>query len=289
MEISINKRVYPDSRRHPYQPAKFTKEYYALTNSWQLFDEVFFIIKRNLRGNIFNAFIAAVPKLCILLALFTSQISSPGILVILAVMHQLFWRPIAWIAVGTSFLAGFPDHRVRTLSRQDYSWQNIGEVCLANMYTSVFYAGLLAVTILSTVGHSPIDGFEIPALIAWFLLWWCTFTITPAVLLKTVTGTRPTRFLPAGKYLMVFKLAARFSMLLAILYSVLVGNLYALMQVIGLQPSYLGISSQILFVSLIIVADCFIDPFIIGFRMLLSKDILAGLSFPKTLPYQERG
>lgn len=286
--------------RRPYQPEKPGKELFLLANSWQLFDEVVFIIKRNLAANILNGFLAGLPKFFLLFIIFTGDLKDPSAVVILATLHQLFWRPIAWQAIGTSFLAGFPDKRTRQLGKPGYNviqiffqlffglfekrskiklqdensitWTHYGRLFFANLATAMPFTGILALSILSHFRQIRIDGFEWFALAIWLVIWCFALSLLPNILLQGKKADKAPAS-SAGSFGTVFWLSLRFGFVLAMLYLVAISSSITLMELFGIPfRNGLGsLNSEWLMICFVIAADCLIDPFIIGFKLLLTR------------------
>lgn len=285
--------------RRPYSVEIPGSEIYPLTNSWQIFDEVIFIIKRNLAGNIFQSFLAATPKFILIFAIFTGDIRDATTLSILAGLHQIFWRPLVWQAISTSFFAGFPEKKIRRLSQPDFhifqlffqlffglysrqikledktsfTWRQYSSIFFTNLVTAVPYSGALALMIFSVLGVIRIDGLELPILAIWFFIWCFSLTFLPAIMLQRKNAAGVGENPQVTGFGTVFWLAVRFSMILGILYLVVISSSIALMDVFGfpLRNGFMNVSSNMIMICLAIAADCLIDPFTIGFRLLLTR------------------
>ncbi len=285
--------------RRPYNVAVPCSEIYPLSNSWQLFDEVIFIIKRNLAGNLFHGFLAAVPKFVLIFAIFTGDIQDATTLAILAGLHQIFWRPLVWQAISTSFFAGFPEKKIRRLSQPDFhvfqlffqlffglynrqtkledqtsfTWSQYGSIFFTNLITAVPYSGALALMIFSFLGIIRMNGMEFPVLAIWFFVWCFSLTFLPAIMLQEKKGADVRENPQVTGFGTVFWLALRFSMILGILYLIVISSSIALMDVFGfpLRIGVMNVSSSMVMICLAIAADCLIDPFIIAFRLLLTR------------------
>ncbi len=285
--------------RRPYNAEIPGSEIYPLSNSWQIFDEVIFIIKRNLAGNVFQSFLAATPKFLLIFAIFTGDIRDATTLSILAGLHQIFWRPLVWQSISTSFFAGFPEKKIRKLSQPDFhvfqlffqlffglynrqikledktsfTWGQYSSIFFANLITAVPYSGALALMIFSASGIIRIDGLELPVSAIWFLIWCFSLTYLPAIMLQGKRAEDVGENPQVTGFGTIFWLAMRFSMILGILYLVVMSSSVALLEVFGfpLRNGFMNASSNMIMICLAIAADCLIDPFIIGFRLLLTR------------------
>lgn len=285
--------------RRPYNLEIPGSEIYPLTSSWQIFDEVIFIIKRNLAGNVFHGFLAATPKFMLIFAIFTGDIKDATTLSILAVLHHVFWRPLAWQAISTSFLAGFPEKRIRKLSqpcfhvfqlffqlffglydkhikledKTSFTWGQYSSIFFTNLISAIPFSGALVLAIFSNLAIIRTDGLELLVLAIWFFIWCFSLTLLPAIMLRGKKSAGTASGIQITGFSTIFWLALRFGMILAILYLVVISSSVALMEVFGfpLRNGFMNVSSNMVLICLAIAADCLIDPFIIGFRLLLTR------------------
>jgi hypothetical protein len=270
------------SSRYPRKNADLRFETYMISDSWQLFDEIVFIIRRNLGDICFSAFIAAIPKLIFTSAVFVwpdllylfgigSITFATGIM---AALHQIFWRPLAWISISGAFLSGYPDHRVRRQAIKSNGWQAYLSILAANLLTAVFFSGTLWLFIGIYLDRNISSDLQIPALIVWFFIWICTLFKVPYKLIYPA-GKPGISLLEkqTGFFRPVFSLSLRFSILLAILYTAITGSSIYLLSLIGISinTGFAHLPPDVFILCLLISADCLIDPLIIGYRLLLSR------------------
>lgn len=266
------------SHGRPVRPA----EQRPVQNGWQLLDEIIFICRRNLSELSFTAFVAALPKLFFVFAAFAGpflfanfkQFFAVEYIVFAVLLHQIFWRPLVWLSVGKAFLGGFPDRMTRLQAKTNAIWGNYLAMLVANLPAAVGFSVVAALILPNLLGRN--DVFEQLLILAgfWLAIWEPFFFTTSGVLVR------------GGLYSMPSAIALRFSMKPSIIkanifFIFTLGCLYLLLYTstvaaasflgVSLQTADIDFPQQVWYLSLLVAADCILEPFIIGYRILLFR------------------
>lgn len=284
---SIARRICATQRKtgmiwRGLQSAVRPAERQILTDAWQILDEVAFIARRNMSELASVSLIAALPKLLLVFAIFAgpylfenfSEYVTVSILIFALGLHQVLWRPLVWLAIGKAFLGGFPDRMTRQHARSINIWQAYLLMFAGNIVPALVFTLVLGLTYYSL--YSRVDAGTIAAawLGFWVLIWEPSFYVNPTIL------SRPT---PAavGEGI-IFRAKSKFSIVRPNLFFIIVLGIFYLMLYssavagcaflgMSLQPTGLKIPQELWYVALLIGADCLLDPFVIGYRVLINK------------------
>jgi hypothetical protein len=252
-----------------------------LSSTWMILDEVFFICRRNLANLAVSSFVAALPKLCFIFAVFAGPflisdfkdyVSLPLVGLALFV-HQIFWRPLAWLSIGKSFIGGFPDRISRQQARKGINWGSYLSLGFANLFVALPFS-LVAVLTWNNWVSDQISGFDMLLWFGfWIVFWESFFFCMPMVLSRNtsvafVDGVR-LRFSAIFSVLRTnFVFIGTSLLLYIVIYSSSVSSCGFLG--IPLQPGDRQVQN-LWYLALLVAADCLIDPFIIGYRILMAR------------------
>ena len=237
----------------------------------EVLDETIFIMRRNLAEIYVNAGITAIPKLILSFLVFhyyidifpTDLASFSLIMLTLVFLHQLLWRPLIFMSVGRAVISGFPERKIRQLAKTENNWDSYTNIAGRNILTALPFCGL-----------GLIYNFEIITqlmLLAIFgLLWDICVAIMPMGMLKPDSSISSAFSL---RYTAFVSSSATFIFHLLLLYFMLISSSMLSMRVLGVDfsahPEVGGVSTVL--ISVMILADCLIDPFIIAWRMLTTR------------------
>lgn len=262
----------------PVRPA----ERKVLGSVWQILDEVVFTCRRNMSELLQVGFIAALPKLLLIFFIYAGpyvlkdfhEFVAVPVLFFALGAHQIFWRPLTWLGIGRAFIGGFPDRLSRQQARGMNIWQLYRQMLTANLVPAIAYSVLLIYTYSSL--YSRFNGFAL--LIAWAVFWimfWEPFLMTnPLVLFKQKSASVFDGMqLHYNSRLSLVRLNFVFFFVLLVLYLMLYTSSVAGCAFLGmsLQPLGLKVPTQLWYIALLIGADCLLDPFIVGYRILLTR------------------
>lgn len=262
----------------PVRPAE--KQF--ISNGWQLLDEIVFICRRNLSELSYISFISAIPKLLLVFILFAGpylfsdfhEYANPPVLIALLFFHQLFWRPLAWLAIGKAFIGGFPDRMSRQQARAIRIQQRYIPMVLANLPPALAFSALFGYGLnLFTSFFNSLELFW-PLFLCWLLIWEPFVLANPMVLLRgSLRSAVDGIFLRFSSKHKILKRNLFFIAILTVFYSMFYSSSIAFSSFLGmsLQTTGLKIRQEIWYLALLISADCLLDPFVIGYRIMLAR------------------
>jgi hypothetical protein len=189
-------------------------------------------------------------------------------------LHQYFWRPLTWIVIGDTFMAGFADRETRQQARQKNFNKRYMSLLISNMLVAIpftlvlslfFHNWLTRATSLLDLGTW---------LIYWLFFFEMFFFVNPLVVMYDTRhpvlegiGLRFSEGPPILRANIFFLLVS------GILYIMFFSSALVSYAFLGitLQTADLGISQLYWLFTLLVLGDCFIDPFMIGYRLLLTR------------------
>ena len=246
----------------------------AIKSFMQLLDEVVFIMRRNLAEVVRDSFLFSIPKFSLVTLFFLCPfyeplleiVSQPWLICLLIFIYEIFWRPLVWLSTGNAFLAGFPDNNIRRQSRQFLGRKLYRPLLRAGLVEAVLYA-----LILSSVfwWHFNLD--SIGALLGvlgffWLIAWLHSSSSVPVILLRNKDSEEAVWL---SGYSRNFWVSVKLGASLAVLYFVVLSSIASLVWLLGFAE---WINGPIVFIfGYFIAADALIDPFVIGYRLLLTR------------------
>jgi len=256
------------------QQAQPLAQTFAITNFYQLLDEVVFILRRNLSGVVIDSFLFSIPKfamvtlifLCFYFSFLVELFRSPWGVCPLLFFYELLWRPLVWNSTGVAFLSGFPENSMRrqavrvsrTAAYWDMVWDGLLEGMLYASVLSALYCWYLGV-VLSLWPAAML-------FVVWLMVWvGSSCTAATRIMLRNPDA----KVIWRSGYIGNFWLALKLGAVLACLYLVVVGSSLSLFWMLGFADvlDWPGL----FFFGFLIAADALIDPFVIGFRILLAR------------------
>jgi hypothetical protein len=254
----------------------------VIINGWQLLDEIVFICRRNLSELAYVSFLASIPKLLLVFILFAGpyvfsdfhEYAVASVFIALLFAHQLLWRPMAWLAIGKAFVGGFPDRMSRQQARAIRIRELYFAMFLANLVPALAFSALLGYGLNMYIGYfKPFELFW-PLVLCWLIIWEPYVLANPMVLLRgTFRSAVDGIFLRFSSKHYFLKKNLFFIMILTVFYLMLFSSSIAFCSFVGmsLQPTGLKIPQEIWYLALLISADCLLDPFVIGYRILIAR------------------
>ena len=246
----------------------------VITDLWLLLDEVIFIIRRNLAAIAADSFLFSIPRLTMVTVFFVSPFFLPilellqqtGIMYLLIFAYQIFWRPLVWQSTGMAFLAGFPENMCRRQSRTAGGWELYRSLLRAGLAEAILYSIMLSV-IYGWCFGSASSSFPVLLIFVVWLLVWGISVCSPPALIFSYHAKKETVWMSAyGRDLW---LSIKFGFILIILYLIVFGSAFTSLWIFGLDD---WTNSPLLLVfGFLIAADVLIDPFVVGYRMLLAR------------------
>lgn len=260
----------------------------VLSSIWLILDEVVFICRRNLSELAMASFISALPKLIFISLVFAGPFLIPDFneycgqenIFSGLFAHQLFWRPLAWLSIGRAFMGGFPDRTTRQQARQTSIWGNYFFLGLSNAITAIPYC-VVAIGIYSAINSG--RGLEIYLVLAfafWIIFWEGFLLCNPIIVLtNSIGGILQGISARVSRNVSLTRQNISFLAVLGFLYVMIFASSMATMTFLGisLQPGNLKVPSTLWLLAFWIAADCLIDPFVIGYRLLVTKLCLGSI------------
>ena len=244
----------------------------------EVVDEVFFLFRRNAPNIMYLAISSGSLKILLgLLFLFSPQmVSSVQFLQsgffsaapVLFFIQQVFFRPIAWLTVGRAFLAGYPDPAARQQARIPLSLSGYFGFLPANLIQAIPLC--LAFLFLAFLPRPMVDNLVGPKficlmLVAWYL--YASFALLPMQLSNVGHGSEA-----IGKAIRIYwergSAVRSFFPTFLLYYGALMAIIYINFQLL-LGTSFPFVEAQT--AGILLLADSILDPFWIGFRILVTR------------------
>lgn len=237
----------------------------------EVLDETVFIMRRNLTGIYANAALTAIPKLVLSFLIFhyfaqifpTNQQTFSAVMLSFIFIHQLLWRPLIFMSVGRAVLAGFPERKIRQLAKSANNWEDYTNISGRNILTALPFCGLGLIMNTDPVAL-------LVAVAAFGVLWEVCIAILPMSLLMPNTSISSALHLRFSSFV---SSSAIFLFHLFLLYLMVISSSMLSMDALGVDlsahRSVGGISTAL--ISVVIIADCLIDPFIIAWRIVTTR------------------
>ncbi|NLI75658.1 MAG: HEAT repeat domain-containing protein [Candidatus Riflebacteria bacterium] len=252
------------------------REVVSLESPLEVADEVFCIFRRNAAAIMAAALLAGTVKLLVggifLLSPFLFDSVRPledsltGMGPFLVIIHQLVFRPFAWLTVGRAFMAGFPDPAVRQQSRVVWQSWEYWAFLPANLVQAI---PVCAAAVVMLMPGRPDDLILLRTAALIFLAWfaYASIALLPMQLVHSgrsaeAVGHALRFYWSRGKA--VRSLMPTFLLYLGLLYLLLFLNFRMFWPI---DLSFTVIQS----IGCILVADVLLDPFWIGFRILVTR------------------
>ncbi len=255
----------------------------------QILDEVVFIAKRNLNELMVSSFAISIPKLVVVSIIFAwpylgdivSDLFSLEVFALMIFVHQIFWKPFAWIGVSRAFLRGYPERTTRRISKALDDWSAYSRLLQQNLSNAFIFSMTLVATLYFYNKNQLGDFPHLMILVIWFGWWSLSINYIPVSILKMENnGFIDSINLRFKNFFPLSRISIAFVAVLAILYSIVFGSSVASLSALGVslksRPIDVNNNFGKLVIALWITADCFIEPFIICFRLLLTKLFIEG-------------
>ncbi len=264
-------------RRRP--PAEAPRVLVSLESPLEVADEVVCIFRRNAAAIMSAALLAGVMKLGVggvyLLSPFLFDAVRPvedsltGMGPLLVIIHQLVFRPFAWLTVGRAFMAGFPDPAVRQQSRVPWQSWEYWAFLPANLVQAT---PVCAAAVVMLMPGRPDDLLLLRTAAVAFLAWFAYASIALLPLQLIHSGRSAEAVGHALRFYWsrgaaVRSLMPTFLLHLSLLYLLIFLNFRMFWPI---AASFEVVQS----VGCLLIADVLLDPFWIGFRILVTR--LAG-------------
>ena len=241
---------------------------------YQLLDEVVFILRRNLNRVVMDSFLFSIPKFSLVTLIFLCpyfegliELFAQGWIIFLAIFaYEVLWRPLIWSSTGAAVLAGFPENGMRRQSMKISGGRLYRKVFVMDLVESLLYA-----MVLSCIYAWYLNYFSSLWPAAMFFLFWAMIWVDSScsTAARIMISDPESRILWRSGYLGNFSLALKLGMVLILLYLMIVGSSISLMWMFGFDALLNG--PIIFMLGFIIAADALLDPFVMGYRMLLTR------------------
>ncbi len=246
----------------------------AIANFYQLLDEVVFILRRNLSGVVTDSFLFSIPKfamvtlifMCSYFSFLVELFRSPWAVGALLFLYELLWRPLVWNSTGVAFMLGFPENSLRRQAMRVSRTVSYSDVLGVGLLEGLLYASVLSAFYNWYLGVLQSMWPAVILFVIWMLIWVDSCCVAAARILVRKPGERV--FWRSG-YIGHFWLALKFGAVLVCLYAMVFGSSLSLFWMFG-AADILAWPGLFLF-GFILAADALLDPFVIGFRILLAR------------------
>lgn len=246
----------------------------SIKSFMQLLDEVVFVIRRNLMGIARDSFMFSVPKfvmvsvffMCPFFPLLLDLVRQVWLVCLLIFIYQIFWRPLVWLSTGTAFMAGFPENTFRRQSRKSGGWGLYNKLAKAGALEAILYSLVLSGIYWWYLSIRDLSTFILLVFLVWLMVWANSVCSIPAMLFADKDKGDVVWL---SGYSGNLWLSVKFGMVLLALYLIIVGSSVSLFWLLGLDN---WIDGPLIFVfGSFIAADALIDPFVVGYRLLLAR------------------
>ncbi|MBU1109887.1 MAG: hypothetical protein KKB51_24615 [Candidatus Riflebacteria bacterium] len=246
----------------------------SIRGFYQLLDEVVFVIRRNLAGIAIDSFLFSIPKLLMVTVFFVSPFFAPffdlvhevWLVSLLIFVYQIFWRPLVWHSTGLAFLAGFPENACRRQARKAGGWRLYNSLLKVGLIEAILYSLMLSMA-YSLYFSSGKFGF--PLLVTftvWLLIWTLSVRAPSAVIFSSSVKAESVWLFDCGSN---FWLSMKLGMVLILLYMIVFGSAVSSLWMFGLD-NWFSVP-HVFSCGFFIAADVLIDPFVVGYRLLLAR------------------
>ncbi|NLF98087.1 MAG: hypothetical protein GX569_15245 [Candidatus Riflebacteria bacterium] len=241
---------------------------------YQLLDEVVFVIRRNLNRVVMDSFLFSIPKFALVTLIFLcpyfevlKEVFAQGWIIFPAIfVYEAFWRPLIWSSTGAAVLEGFPENVLRRQSMKMSGVRFYRKILFLDLVESLLYA-----VVLTCVYAWYLNYFSSLWPAAIFFLFWAMIWVDSScsTVARILISDSEARILWRSGYIGNFTLAIKLGMVLALLYLMIVGSSVSLLWIFGFDALLNG---PILFLfGFVIAADALLDPFVMGYRILLTR------------------
>jgi|GEM_PF-4563079 len=266
------------NKKAVFQHTEPVKDVETLSEIWEVFDEVGFIIKRNVGAIYLAAAVSGAAKLLLAISMCVSKEIIPfdsyalynslfSIGPVLFTIHQLVFRPFIWLTVGRAFLAGFQDKNARALSKIPISFSGY----LAMMFTNLLQFVPIAALAYFILSRSVFGADILVKTLCFMVLVYFYYVSIPLLPVQLLDSSNVGSTL--SKSLSIFsekksflkQSYPTFLVLSLAFYCCIAGNAAIVMGWITSSDS------EVLIYPAILIADVLIDPFWIGYRILTTR------------------
>ena len=274
-----------------WKKSETEREIVYLFSNWDVLDEVGFIYQRNFASIIFKSFkynflkiifgivvILNFQKIYSNISYYDTSIFSKryiGLLCFVA-FHELFMRPVIWLKIAGEILQGFKDRKLITIGKRKLSkvYFELNKVNLIRIIIQfalpVCFLMVFPMNDLAFVGYLIL----VVIILGTNLL---VLPLFPLILTnRRSTGSTFSRCLKMFDSKMLGELNFLFPTFLffiCMLYFSFAGGLIVILQFLSAIPKY-SVNHVDQFIIMMIIVDFIIDPFWIGFQLLVTRYML---------------